>query len=208
MKIPERIDGAPKSFRIRADNVPVNGVEISEKLDVDFLNRLITEPKGIVSWRCVAGSQLDCQIEHEADMLRLKGGAVFQAVYPCVRCLEDVQFEIAVTFNARLLPRDKDPDAGNLDFETEAFDDVSANYSQGDEESVVSYFDGGIIDLSQLLREQLYLEFPLYPSCSMPEAQGSNECDSSVLESVNAPAANIIEHPFARLKNWKPHIVN
>lgn len=208
MKIRERYDGAPKSFRIRADNVPVGGLDISEDLKATFLNKLIEEPNGQISWKCLEDTTLTAQLVHEADMLRLTGNAPFRMVYPCVRCMEDVEFRVEIGFNARLLPRDKDPDQGQLEFEAESFDDMSAHSTEGAGETVASYYDDGIIDLSDMLREQLFLEFPQYPSCSSEEALSPRECDMTVLHTVNAPAATVIEHPFARLKDWKTHSVN
>lgn len=209
MKNREQYDGAPKSFRIRADNIPVGGLDISEDLKSGFITKLIEEPCGTISWKCISDTKLACRLEHEADMLHLKGNAHFRMLYPCVRCMEEVAFEVKITFNARLLPRIKDPDQGQTELEAESFDDVSAFVSSdSNNESVVSYFDDGIIDLSDLLREQLFLEFPQYPNCESAEALNPRECDLSTLESANAQAAAIIEHPFARLKDWKPHSVN
>jgi uncharacterized metal-binding protein YceD (DUF177 family) len=205
MKNRERIEGAPKSFRIRADNIPAQGLEISEKLNASFVSKLVEEPQSSLGWNCIADMQFACEIEHEADMLMLKGGGDFSVVHPCVRCTEDVEIDVKVDFNARLLPRDQDPDR-ELELDAETFDDAVAKALEGGDpgESVACYYDDGIIDLSDLLREQLFLEFPLYPSCDCEEAKHPKECDMSVLEAINMPSATIIEHPFARLKEWKP----
>jgi uncharacterized metal-binding protein YceD (DUF177 family) len=187
----------PKSFRIRAENVPLQGLEIKEKLESSYVSQLIEEPKGLLSWTCEGDVSLVCRLEHEADMLHLRGGGVFNVVHPCVRCTEDVRFQIKVDFNSRLLPRDSSEDDGEIEFDSETFEADS-------NESVVCYYDDGIIDLSDLLREQLFLEFPLYPSCEDPESQDPKECDMSILVTINMPSANVIEHPFSGLRNWKP----
>lgn len=203
MKTNERTVGAPKSFRIRADNIPPQGLEIHEVLDIRLVNKLLEEPKSPLSWTSTSETTFDCQLEHEADMLHLKGGGVFKVMHPCVRCVEDVEFELTVTFNARLFPREQDPDFGR-ELDAEAFDDAVASALADDEETVASYYDDGIIDLSDLLREQLFLEFPLYPCCDSQEAKNPKECDLTVLQMANMTNANVIEHPFANLKDWKP----
>lgn len=201
MKTPERIEGAPRSFRIRAENVPVQGIEINETLTQKFVDSLLLEPKEQVSWRVLGDTPFSCKIEHEADMLHLKGGGTFTVVHPCVRCMEDVEMDIPIVFNSRLLPSDQDPDQG-LEFDQETFDDAVAQALEDGFENVASYYEDGIIDLSELLREQLFLEFPLYPCCDGPEAKSPKACDQAALDALNMAQATIIEHPFAGLKDF------
>lgn len=202
MKTQERIEGTPRSFRIRAENIPAQGMEIKEILTASFLDTLLVEPQEQVNWTVLSDINFLCKIEHEADMLHLKGGGTFQVMHPCVRCMQDVEIDVPVDFDSRLLPSDKDPDQGK-ELDQEAFDDAVAAALEGGDETVVSYYDNGIIDLSDLLREQLFLEFPLYPCCDGPEAKTPKECDPVALAALNMPSATIIEHPFAKLAELK-----
>jgi uncharacterized metal-binding protein YceD (DUF177 family) len=195
---------APKSFRIRAENVPVHGFEVKETLSSAFIDSLLFEPKEQVSWKVLSDTPLFCKIEHEADFLLLKGGGHFSATHPCIRCMEDVEVDVQIDFNTRLLPSDKDPDQ-ELDLDAETFDDAVAFAATDGSETVASYYDDGVIDLTQLLREQLFLELPLYPSCDGPQAKNPKECDAETLGALTVDDASIIEHPFARLKDWKRH---
>lgn len=202
MKTQERIEGTPRSFRIRSENIPAHGIEIKEVLNQSFVDALLLEPEEQVSWSVLSDTPFQCKIEHEADMLHLRGGGTFRAMHPCVRCMQDVEIDVLVDFDSRLLPSDKDPDYGK-ELDQEAFDDAVAAALEGGDETVVSYYDNGIIDLSDLLREQLFLEFPLYPCCDGPEAKTPKECDPKALEALNMPSATIIEHPFAKLGELK-----
>lgn len=195
MKNRERDENAPRSFRIRAENVPAQGIEINEQLSAGFVNHLLAEPNNAVSWVSLGDTPFSAHVEHEADMLVLKGGGTFNVLHPCVRCMEDVAFNLKINLHSRLLPQSEDERLEELEFDSETL--------EVDSDNVVSYYKDGIIDLSELLREQLFLEFPLYPSCDSPEAKDPKECDMSALERVNMPSATVIEHPFARLKDFK-----
>jgi len=203
MTTQKRIE-APKSFRIRAENIPVHGLEVKETLSPAFIDSLLFEPNEQVSWKVISEATVSCKVEHEADFLILRGGGVFHAMHPCVRCVEDVEVDVQIDFNSRLLPSDKDPDQG-LDFDAENFDDAVAFAAEDGSETVASYYEDGIIDLTNLLREQLFLELPLYPCCDGPEAKNPKECDAETLETLSADEATIVEHPFARLKDYKRH---
>ena len=199
---------APKSFRIKAENIPVCGVQISENLRAAFISKLIEEPSHPISWKCLSDSSLNCQIEHEAELLRLTGGGSFRMVYPCVKCMQDVEIEVKISFNARLLPKEEDPFKDSVEFEMEAFDGAAYSGSFNANEPEAIYFEKGVIDLTALLREQFFLEFPEYPSCDCAQVIQPKECDLSVLEANEAKIPEIFEHPFAKLKNWKNQSLN
>ncbi len=163
---------APKSFTVRADRIPVGGLDISEVLSVEFLSELVFEGSKPLTWQAVEGAEVQLHLMPEATMIRLTGGGKFVMATPCIRCMHQASFAVTLDFNTRLMPGQAELEAdGTITLESFS-DDVPVQ----EEEFVVSYYQDGIIDISALLREQLFLDLPDYPTCcELPAVFGAEE---------------------------------
>jgi uncharacterized protein len=86
------------------------------------------------------------------DRFRLVGRARTVLEVPCSRCLEPYSIPIDSAFDLSYLPQADN--AGHGEHEI-----------RGDDLSTV-YYRGGVIELSELLREQFYLALPMKPLCT------------------------------------------
>ena len=69
----------------------------------------------------------------------------------CGRCLEKFLYHIDEPFTATFLPASKRPSDSDLELESDDLD--------------VSFYKGKSIDLSELVREQIFLSIPMDPLC-------------------------------------------
>jgi DUF177 domain-containing protein len=93
---------------------------------------------------------LVADLHKDARKVRLTGRLAATLEVPCGRCLEPFKVPVDAALDLMFLP------AG-----TNAGDDDQIN----DDDLGVSFYEGEIIDLGELMREQFYLAVPMKPLC-------------------------------------------
>ena len=104
------------------------------------------------AYRIVAPVRLEFEVHKDQDRFRLVGLAVTELELGCSRCLEPFRMPVNATFDIRYHPA------------SEMSQDEEREVEESDLET--SYYRDDQIDLSELLREQFYLELPMKPLCT------------------------------------------
>lgn len=165
----------PKSFRVPVERIPELGLEIDETLSADWLSALVAEPTTALSWHAVEGALAHFELQPEAGMVRLTGHGSFKLAHLCVRCMQEAQYEVPLTFNMRLTPATQT--AAEIEQDVEMFDDEDlVEATQADDGFSSATYENGVIDLSVLLREELFLTAPAYPTCDDPAGLSPQVC--------------------------------
>lgn len=159
-------------LRIRADHIKAEGVRIEEILPQAFVSELLEEPKRHTSWQALTDLKIDALLKPEGNLFRLQGTMQVTLSYPCVRCAEDVLMQPMLPLDIKFMAGEEPVLEESEAFELES---ALAQDSLGDEDACV-YFQHGIIDLVAFLREQLFLELPIYPSCENSTAAVRSSC--------------------------------
>lgn len=103
-------------------------------------------------FRVVDRVDLAIDVEKSDSRFVLAGTVKARLELPCSRCLEPFSWPVDATFRLRYLPAslnvtaDGDREVAEDDFET-------------------AFYEGDVIDLGQLMREQFYLALPMKPLC-------------------------------------------
>jgi len=91
------------------------------------------------------------RVDREPEGVELRGSLDAAFSLACSRCLEPFETSIRAEFSFRVVERETEPGA----------DDVEI----GEDETRLLAADGGVVRLDELAREQIYLSLPLKPVC-------------------------------------------
>ena len=104
--------------------------------------------------RVIEALQLSGRLEHADDSAFHLSGSISAAVeLACVRCLEPFRLDLREILDLLFLPPSANAGSGDEEHKLK------------DEDLSVSFYREDKIDLSQLIREQLYLALPMKPVC-------------------------------------------
>ncbi len=202
MRYGQRMTSPQSSGRVREDKreptgvavdfkVPLHeverGVEIHEDLPAVWVSALLAQdiPEGEAPWVATAPCRIDLRLSPEAGLVRMRGTGRFTLAQPCVRCLESIGFEVPIAFDLRLAEGGPEWDGtGVIDLDPQQLaalmnedqGDAIGELMDADPDVDMATFNGNVIDVSVLLREQLFLEFPHYPSCTSKLAVLESAC--------------------------------
>ena len=147
-----------------------------------------------------------------ANLRKLSGGVLLQArftsrvVADCKRCLTEAKLELPVTFTLNLVPESLARGEGLLDEEELAEKDRGHGETGGSfdlKDADEEVFDGKIIDLEPLVREQVLLALPMNAVCR-EECRGlCTHCGQNLNEKQCECAASYVDPRLAALKNIK-----
>jgi uncharacterized protein len=107
------------------------------------------EPEDV--FRIVAPVELRLTLHKDKAKVRLTGTVQTTVEVDCSRCLEGFQVPLQSTFDVQYLPTTAAPS----DSEREV----------GEQELDTAFYQDGVIDLRQLVREQIFLMLPMKPLC-------------------------------------------
>lgn len=169
-----RVLGDNVDLNVPLDDLDDGAVEIHEDLPTAFVSSMLDDGQN-VRWRARAPSRVDVTLDKEAGFVRVTGSARFSLLHPCVRCLNDVPFEVPLEVDLRLVQREK-PLQIDDEEESQGFGDDDAPEATDLEDLDVASFSDGIVAMGDVLREQLFLELPMHPACDSPRARPTGPC--------------------------------
>jgi uncharacterized protein len=102
---------------------------------------------------CVIGPvKLDIDLTRSEDRCRLAGRVTAPLELSCSRCAEPFAWPVDAAFDLSYLPQTAKAGEGEQEVQ--------------EEDLGIAFYDGQVIDLGQLMREQFYLSMPMKPLCS------------------------------------------
>lgn len=153
-------------------DIPVEDIDpelhIEETLPSPWLGRLLDDPSD-PPWRAAGDARVDLTLSREAGTVRVTGEGFFPLEHACVRCLRDVRFDLALDFDLRLAQGVDDDDVEGFMGEGVEMD-VGDEDALDPEEADLVRFDGRVVRLPEIMREQIFLEVPMHPAC---ESEGA-----------------------------------
>jgi len=176
--------GVRVDLNVPLREIPDTGVRVRETFPPAYLTALIGgEADSEDGWWIPEPGSIDLLLAREnRDMLRLKGAGSFQVRHACVRCLNDVTFPVALDFDLRLIEGAIDLLPGeSADYDPHGLAQLTEDSEAGalgwdDDEDFVT-FQGDVIDLDRVVREQLLLELPMHPRCDSEGAISAGHCE-------------------------------
>ncbi len=187
---------------VRVDRIGAAGLVIKEELSCEWISKLLHEPQNDFAWRAIKSSMIELHLQPEAEMIHLTGKGIFWLNSSCVRCIKDVPFGLTLQFNLRLFAQEKQIDEASIDMEFFDDEDIMSFSGESDNDLTTAYYQNGVIDISALLKEQLFLELPSYPVCNHPLALNKGSiCELTATKAIVSDAS-FKKNPFAGLANW------
>jgi len=147
-------------LHIRTERIHQQGLDIEEVLSKEMLTELLYEPSRELVWSCVQDGQLKANILPDGNTYRLDGDIDVTLTTPCVRCLNDVVVQLSAKLHMHLMPG---VEPSLVDLELDESDDLDEDLRA--DEPDVGYFQNGVVKLDLIVREQLFLDLPIFPTC-------------------------------------------
>jgi len=125
--------------------------------------------------RLASDATVEGSAMRKGDEVRLRGKISAEVEVGCDRCVAAVRFPLEVEFDAAFIPREKAAD-------------VTENVELMTDDMGLATFDGGAVDLDDLVREQILLAIPsrrlcredckgLCPECGTDLNAGACSCE-------------------------------
>ncbi len=138
-------------MKIRIEELPKDGLTLNIDEDVELINQILKETEGIGSY-FTRSIHADLFLYNNNSVISVKGKVEGDISLPCSRCLKDFTLHLSPEIDINLYPKEK---AAFVE-ETEL----------SDEDMDVGYYEDEI-DISEIMRENLFLEIPLKPLCDI-----------------------------------------
>lgn len=188
----------PKSFIIPTDRLH-DGLEVREELPATVVSEMIAEPDRDIYFQATTPGKVELKFNKHGEYFILDGQAYFEVASPCVKCLENRHFKIDLKFHHHLRPAAELPDA---------VDSRDYIHVEGDDEDEGGYdaaipIEGQVINLYDIVREEIFLELPLYPACNEIRVIGEHVCQIDKMMEAAGDYAGIIPGPFSGLMHLK-----
>ncbi len=174
-------------MKIKVEEIPEEGKAFEIKEGVESYNAVLLGDKSLYRFADFLIGSL--RVNRIGDTVLIEGAGGGSLLAHCHRCLEEFKRELKVPVSVSLLPwREED-----LPEELEL--------SRGDLEN--DTYRDGIVDLSEILREQIMLSLPSSIYCSEKCRGLCPGCGVNLnKEDCRCKEEKISPH-FAALKNWK-----
>jgi uncharacterized protein len=130
-----------------------DGCQIERDLDSDWLSQVLSG-KRTSDFRVVGGHRACLNAKRTGLDVHLSAECTLTLQTDCAACLTAFGLEVPVVFSLTLKPRPRPGDAMPDELEL----------SKEDLEEC--FYEGDVIDLTEILREQIILALPMYPRCS------------------------------------------
>jgi uncharacterized protein len=187
---------------VKIEEIRDEGLKVNKQMSLEVLDAALegsgfraTEPLSVAaSLRKVSGGVL------------LEGKFTSRVVAECKRCLTESKLELPVSFTINLVPESLARAEGVLDEEELEEKDKGHGEHGGSfalERADEEVFDGKIIDLEPIVREQVLLALPMNTVCR-EECQGlCVKCGQNLNEKQCGCDTTFVDPRLAALKNIK-----
>lgn len=132
--------------------------QIDFDLEIDWLSGVLSG-KHSSELRVLSGQRVQVHAQRMGLDVCLSAQCTLRLQTECSACLRVFELDVPVAFSLTLKPRPRSEDAPPEDLELSR------------EELEECFYEGDVIDLKEILREQIILALPMYPRCS-PECKG------------------------------------
>jgi uncharacterized protein len=135
---------------INVSRIPPEGLEVADDLEPGEVHL-----EGEDSFNLEPGGRMEGRLERgDDDSVHLRGSLSARLRLQCGRCLEPFILPVEQELDLFYLRRQR-KDAGEEEDEVEL----------SDRDMVVAYYDGDVLDLGEMVREQFFLALPLKRLC-------------------------------------------
>ncbi|WP_164019392.1 YceD family protein [Pyxidicoccus trucidator] len=194
---------------VKIEQIKETGLQLNEPIGLNLLGEVLGgdgsgEDTG---FRATAPSTLKASLKKVSGGVLLEGQFTANVTSQCKRCLTDVELKVPVAFTLNLVPKSlvrgddylKD-DESVMEKKERSQGEVGGSFELEDADQEV--FDGKVINLDPIVREQLLLALPmgtvcredckgLCPQCGINRNEAKCTCETKPVDPRMAPLKNI-----------------
>ncbi|MCL2177980.1 MAG: DUF177 domain-containing protein [Proteobacteria bacterium] len=145
---------------VRIEEIQEPSLKLQRELSPAYLDEVFEEVGG-VSWR--SASLLSARLQRVGGEVFLEAELSLQLRTGCARCLEEVEFPLAVSFSATFIAQADYEEALKQLGQVEDWEGAGSFHMAFAD---IEPFDGKVISLSLLVKEQILLALPISVLCS------------------------------------------
>ena len=186
---------------VKIEEIRDEGLQVNKQMSLEQLGEAL-EGSG---FRATEPLDVAANLRKVSGGVLLKGTFTTRVSTPCKRCLTESRLELPVSFTINLIPESLARAEGLVE-EDEEEDDRgngetggSFNLDDADEE----LFDGKVIDLQPLVREQVLLSLPMNAVCKEDCRGLCPKCGQNLNEKECGCDTSFVDPRLAVLKNIK-----
>lgn len=187
---------------VKIEEIRDEGLQVKKEMSLESLGAAL-EGSGFRALETLAVS---------ASLRKVSGGVLLEArftsrvVADCKRCLTESKLDLPVSFTLNLVPKSLARGAGLLGEEEQEENDKGLGESGGSfalERVDEELFDGKVIDLEPLVREQVLLALPMNVVCREDCGGLCMKCGQNLNEKQCGCETTFVDPRLAVLKNIK-----
>lgn len=168
------------------DELANQPVRVVETLPQDYVTDLLGDQDEELGWKTTGPMHIALELKREAELYRARGTVDLKLQTACVRCLNDIRLPVHLDMDVRLMKSDALdtlPQDDEFVMDPERMAEWAGGAAMGldDEESDADLmvFTEERIDVAEVVRQQLVLELPSYPSCDHEGVEKDEPCGFS-----------------------------
>lgn len=187
---------------VKIEQIRDQGLHVDEQMNLELLGAAL-EGSG---FRATEPLKVSADLRKVSDGVLLKGQFTSRVVAECKRCLTEAKLELPVSFTLNLVPESLVRGEDVLDEDEQEEKDKGHGESGGSfamDDTDEEVFDGKIIDLEPIVREQLLLALPMNVVCREDCSGLCTNCGQNLNEKQCGCETKFVDPRLAALKNIK-----
>jgi uncharacterized protein len=189
-------------MRVKIEEIRDEGLQVTKQMSLEQLGEAL-EGSGFRATEALSVA---------ANLRKVSGGVLLQGTFttrvstPCKRCLAEAQLELPVSFTLNLIPKSLARAEGLVDDDDEEKADRGSGETGGSfdlEDADEELFDGKVIDLQPIVREQVVLSLPMNAVCKEDCRGLCTQCGQNLNEKQCGCNATFVDPRLAVLKTIK-----
>lgn len=186
-------------MQVKIQEIRQGGLTLNEQVGLTWLQGTLADTEG---FRAETPFKVEFRLNKVGSGVLLNGAFTATVVAPCKRCLVDVVLTVPTLFTLNLVPENLADQAGvDQDGEDDGRAERAGSFHLEDAEEEV--FDGRVIDLDPIIREQLLLALPMSAVCTDDCKGLCSVCGQNLNEKPCGCETRQVDPRLAALKNIK-----
>jgi uncharacterized protein len=187
---------------VKIEQIRDEGLQVNEQMNLELLGAAL-EGSG---FRATEPLKVSANLRKVSGGVLLEGKFTSRVVADCKRCLTEAKLELPVSFTINLVPeslaRGEDVlDEEELEEKDRGHGESGGSFALDDADEEV--FDGKVIDLEPIVREQLLLALPMNAVCREDCSGLCPNCGQNLNEKQCGCDTKFVDPRLAVLKNFK-----
>ena len=187
---------------VKIEEIREEGLRVNKEMSLELLGAALDQS----GFRAIEPLAFSASLRKVSGGVLLEGKFTSRVVAPCKRCLAEAKLDLPVSFTLNLIPeslaRGEDVlDEDELEEKDRGHGENGGSFTLNDVDEEV--FDGKLINLEPIVREQVLLALPMNALCREDCRGLCTQCGQNLNEKQCSCAATFVDPRFAALKNIK-----